>query len=215
MKLIKTAVILLLFIVSFSCYEKNNKNTSVNKTPSIEYKVKQQKSYKKDFLWREAVYSKKNGDSLSKIIINRDYANTLPNDEKAAITYVLTFIDNACSWQDGNTSIDKDKLICKGLTSLGFDYQCSKKHISFLKSWFVNDTASLKKIDRCPPFFPGVTISSTISKISLEKTSNALVIHATKSSHNSRIQKTREWTDIYTFISGDENIVLQKIKQQE
>ena len=213
MNLFKTAVILLLFIVSSSCFKKNNKNTNINKLPSIKHKVKKQVSYKKDFLWREAVYSKEVGDSISKITINKDYADTIPKDEKAAITYVLTFIDNACSWQDGNTSIDKDKLICKGLSSLGFDYQCSKKHISFLKTWFVNDTTSLKKIDRCPPFFPGVTISSTISKISLKKTATTLVIYATKSSYNSRTQKTREWTDIYTFISGDKNIALQEVKK--
>ncbi len=165
--------------------------------------------YKKDFLWIEKVYSEQLGDSISQIIINKSYVQNIADDEKAALTLVLTLVENGCHWEDGTISMDDDKLICIGLTSLGFDYQCSPKHISFLKLWFANDTIALKEIDNCRRFFPGSTIFTTVNFISLKRTGNKIIIFVTKESHNLRIYRSNVWIEEYIFIVKDNTINLQ------
>ena len=162
------------------------------------------------FLWREKILLKETSDSAYQIITNKAYIQNMPDDEKAAIVFVLSFVENGCYWEDGSISMDDDKLICEGLSSLGFKYQHSPEQISFLKSWFVNDSESLKKIDACPRSFPGTTIFTTINAIRLVKNGDKIEVFATKETYNYRAQKSTKWTDVYTFLSFNNSIVLQK-----
>lgn len=208
-------ILIIITSVLLSC---NNTSTeriedkAIAKESLKKVELVEQDVYKKDFLWREKVLSKETGDSISQIIINKAYSKNIGADEKAAILYVLSFVENGCKWEDGTISMSDDKLLCKGLSSLGFDYQHSPKHISFLKSWFANDTVALKEIDNCPRFFTGTTIRTTIKSIVLKKTGNEITVFATKISHNSRVGKSTEWMDIYVFISERNSLLLVKPK---
>ncbi|MCK5857615.1 MAG: hypothetical protein KAG64_08995 [Bacteroidales bacterium] len=165
---------------------------------------------KRAFLWREKGFSSAIGDSISTIKINQAYVDTIAEDEKAALAYVLTFVENGCEWNDGTISIDDDKLICKGLSSLGFEYQGSSEHISFLKSWFANDSLALVQIANYPRFFPGTTIYTTIKNIEIERNENKIHVYATKVSHNSRAQKEVVKEEEYLFLSEGNSLKLLK-----
>jgi hypothetical protein len=89
-----------------------------------------------NFLWR---------DSSGYIVINEEYCKTISEPEKAAIGYVATFIGSEC-WWDGDIADNMSNLKCKILTALNLGYQCSDKHLGFLKQWFKNDTTSLKNL---------------------------------------------------------------------
>jgi len=118
-------------------------------------------------------------------------------------------VENGCSLEDGSISMDDDRLICIRLTFLGFDYQCSPEHISFLKSWFANDTIALKEIENCRRFFPGSTIFTTVNFIRLKRRGNKIIIFVTKESHNLRINRSNVWIEEYTFMVKDNTINLQ------
>lgn len=209
----KINLFVVISIVLLSCNDISNNKTDdkVLEEKRLEtVELVKQEIYKKDFLWQEKVLDEETGDSIIQINTNKTYMQNMPDDEKAAIVFVLSFIENGCNWEDGSISMDDDKLICKGLSALGIDYQNSPKHISFLKSWFANDTVALKEIANCPRFFAGTTIRTTIKSIVLERHDNKITVIATKTTHNSRVQKRTESVDVYTFIS-DENLLSQLI----
>jgi len=118
------------------------------------------------FLWRENKYDKVLKDTFNSIMINEELCKTLTNPERAALGFVATFIGSECNW-DGQGKSEFGNLKCKTLTALDLGYQCSDKHLGFLRNWFKNDIKSLKELENCPIVPDGATRQETFDYINL------------------------------------------------
>ena len=101
------------------------------------------------FLWVDKKYDQELKDTINSIFINEDFCNKISDPERAALGFVATFIGNEC-WWEGEAKEDGSNLKCKILTSLNLGYQCSDKHLGFLRKWFENDKKSLEELTDCP-----------------------------------------------------------------
>jgi hypothetical protein len=135
-----TRLILIVILLSFnttffSQTLKNRKTSSTNKvlsdkiTPDHYIKI----------LWL---------DEKRFIQLNEDYIKTLTDQQRAALGLTATVVGNECEW-DGDKNADESNFKCKFIFALGLGYQCSDKHLSFLKKWFKNDKKSLEDLQHC------------------------------------------------------------------
>ncbi len=204
----KTLMIISIMLGLLACSNVKEKTAKIHTPQKTGTTIGKEKIYKKEFLWKENIFHQKLGDTISQTTINKPYASNIPEDEKAAIAYVLTFVNNGCDWENGDASPERNNLVCKGLATLDLGYQCSEKHISFLNDWFKNDSISLQKIKRCPPFFPGTTITTSLKSLTLEKNKDKITIFASIIGSNTRHQRTSEWMKVYTFSVQQNSILL-------
>ncbi len=201
-------LIVILTLVLSSCTE--NKNPPNKTNQKAEFKKQSTNTIKHQFLKKEKKFNEEASDTISKTTINNTYITNMAEDEKAAIAFVLTFIDNGCDWKNGEMNRNRNNLLCKGLSSLGLSYQCSDKHISFLTKWFKGDTSTLKKIKHCPHSFPNVTISTHLKNLDVERKHDTITIFTSVIGSNTRLQRTSVWKNSYTFISNNKTITLFK-----
>ena len=130
-----------------------------------------------NFLWSEVVYDADLQDSMSRLMINEAFLDTISEEEKAAIGFVATFVGNECDW-DGAYKEDRSNLVCTILGALDLGYQCSDTHLGFLREWFASDTASLNLLssESCPTLPGGSTNFSEIESMHLFVKNNIITI---------------------------------------
>jgi hypothetical protein len=153
------------------------------------------------FLWR---------DSISSIVINESYCKTISDPEKAALGFVATFIGNECSWDGEHPNNDRSNLKCEILTALNLGYQCSDKHLGFLKQWFKNDTASLQKLATCPTIPNTSNTQETFDEIIITTKQNEISIFFKASGINLREERDWTWSETNYFKVENEHIKLIK-----
>lgn len=152
------------------------------------------------FLWR---------DKNSAIVINKEFCKTMLDHEKAAIAYVATFIGNDCDW-DGPYNSDRSNLKCEILTALGLGYQCSEKHLGFLRKWFKNDAKALKELENCPTTPNTATIQDTFDEINLVTKGNKISVFFKANGVNLREESSWSWSETNHFEFNNDNIKLIK-----
>lgn len=152
------------------------------------------------FLWR---------DSTAAMIIDESVCPTLSDPEKAALGYVATFIGNEC-WWDGDYTEDRSNLKCEILTALDLGYQCSDKHLGFLRQWFKKDTAALKALEACPTTPNTSTIQDTFDEIILTTKGNEIAIFYKANGIHMREQRSWTWSETDYFQFDQDNIKLIK-----
>ena len=152
------------------------------------------------FLWR---------DSSASIVINENFCKTISDPEKAALGYVATFIGNEC-WWDGDYTDKRDNLKCEILTALNLGYQCSDKHLGFLRQWFKNDTTALKELEACPTTPNTSTIQDTFDEIILTTKGNEISVFFKATGVNMREEESWNWTETDYFQLDNDNIKLIK-----
>ena len=158
----------------FSCKE----DQATISAPAKEAEKKNIVSEKElNFLWSEVVYDADLQDSMSRLMINEAFLDTISEEEKAAIGFVATFVGNECDW-DGAYKEDRSNLVCTILDALDLGYQCSDTHLGFLREWFANDTASLNLLssESCPTLPGGSTNFSEIESMHLFVKNNIITI---------------------------------------
>jgi hypothetical protein len=156
-----------------------------------------------NFLWR---------DSSASIVINENFCKTITDPEKAALGYVATFIGNEC-WWEGDYSDKRDNLKCEILTALNLGYQCSDKHLGFLRLWFKNDTTAIKELETCPTTPNTSTIQDTFDEIILTTKGNQITVFFKASGVNMREEQSWNWTETDYFQLDNDKIKL--IKQEK
>jgi hypothetical protein len=161
------------------------------------------------FLWRETQYNKALKTDISTIVLNEEYIKGLSKAERAALAYVATFIGNECEW-NGYVNDDRSNLKCKIIWALDLDYQCSQKHLDYLKSWFRNDDEVLKKLDRCPTKPDGATVQNNFNEITIhtETKSKTILVTYKVTGVNMRENETWSYTQADTFKYTSDNISL-------
>ena len=152
------------------------------------------------FLWR---------DSSASIVIDEKFCKTISDPEKAALGYIATFIGNEC-WWEGDYTDKRDNLKCEILTALDLGYQCSDKHLGFLRQWFKNDTISLKELEGCPTTPNTSTIQDTFDEIILTTKGNEISVFFKANGVNMREGVTWSWSETDYFHVDNDNVKLIK-----
>lgn len=165
--------------------EKYSTNTSIDLT---EQKNTFHKTIK--FLWREDKYDEELKGTYNLITINTEFCKTITGGEKAALAYVATFIGNECRW-DGKVTAGRTNLKCKILTALELGYQCSEKHLGFLRQWFRNDEKSIQELESCPTIPDGATVQDTFDEITLIVKGDQIIVSF--KAHGVNIREGRRW----------------------
>ena len=166
------------------------------------------------FLWRADRYDEALKDTVNSIFINEDFCKTITNPERAALGYVATFIGNEC-WWDGEANDERSNLKCKILTALNLGYQCSDKHLGFLRQWFKNDNKSIKELENCPTTPYTSTIQDTFDEITLTVKENKISVFFKASGVNTREGKSWSWTETDHFQLDNDNLRLTKIDKSK
>ncbi len=168
------------------------------------------------FLWRADKYDEELKQEVNSIFIDESFCHSMSIQEKAALGYVATFIGNECMW-DGEADENRSNLRCKILTALNLGYQCSDKHLGFLKKWFSQDTAVLKKLERCGtmPFTASVQTTFDEVLIFTDQEKKTITINYKTSGVNLRENATWSWTRKDEFKYTSENIKLVDSKKDK
>lgn len=166
------------------------------------------------FLWRADKYDHELKDTFNSIFINEDFCKTITEPERAALGYVATFIGNEC-WWDGEANDDRSNLKCKILTALNLGYQCSDKHLGFLRQWFKDDKKSLEQFENCPTTPYTSTIQDTFDDITLTVKGNEILVFFIASGVNTREGVSWSWTETDHFQLDNDNIKLVKKEESK
>lgn len=150
-------------------------------------------------------------DTNCSIVINEEFCKTITEPERAALGYVATFIGNECNWDRDNTD-GSSNLKCKILTALNLGYQCSDRHLGFLRQMFKNDTKVVEELksDNCPTTPDGATIQDTFDEITLTVKRNEILVFFKASGINLREGDSWSWTETDHFQLDKDNIKLIK-----
>ena len=189
---------------------KDIENTPVNNFQFTDKSVK--------FLWRADKYDEELKDTFNSIFINEEYCKTITDPERAALGYVATFIGNEC-WWNGEANDERSNLKCKILTALNLGYQCSDKHLGFLRQWFKDDKKALAELENCPTIPYTSTIQDTFDEITLKVNGNEISIFFKANGVNTREGNSWSWTETDYFQVDNDNIKLikqdkSKVKQE-
>jgi len=168
--------------------EQNNPNSFSSKDTTVQ------------FLWREMVCETSLNDSVSSLFINYEYINLMSDPEKAALGYVATFVGNDC-WWNGDADENRSNLDCRIITALDLGYQCSDRHLDFLRHWFRNDAEVLSELQKsnCPTTPNTSTIQDTFDDIELTVKGDSIIIHYNVRAVNLREQESWKWTETDYF----------------
>ena len=213
-----TSLFILTIVFLASCGQTNN-SSKKNKAVSADsvYKAKEKTSEKTSkltdksvkFLWREDRYDKELKYTFNTIIINEELCKSLTEPERAALGFVVTFIGSECNW-DGEAKDDFSNLKCKTLTALDLGYQCSDKHLGFLRQWFKNDSKTLKELEGCSTVPYTAIIQNTFDYINLKVKDNKISVEFGANGVNMRMGEGWSWTEIDHFQFDNDNIKLIK-----
>lgn len=174
--------------------------------------VKEEKTIK--FLWRGDEYDDELQQEVNTIFINEKFCKTITAPEKAVLGYVATFIGSDC-WWDGGSTEDQTNLKCKILTALDLGYQCSEKHLGFLRQWFRNDKKAMEALKDCPIIPYTATIQTTFDEITLTVKGDELLVYFKATGVNMRESENWSWTETDHFkVNGDEITLVKKDKSK-
>ena len=161
------------------------------------------------FLWRETHYDSALETDINSIMLNEDYIKNISEPEKAALAYVATFIGNECEW-DGNPNESRSNLKCKILWALDLRYQCSDRHLDYLRFWFRSNEKILKEFENCRTKPDGATIQNTFDEINLEVNDNKIIVSFKASGINLREGESWNWTEKQFFEFKENELILTK-----
>jgi hypothetical protein len=165
------------------------------------------------FLWRKNKYNTKLKGTYSTIVINKEYCKSISDAERAALSFVATWIGNECWWENDNPNEDRTNLKCVILTALNLGCQGSEEHLNFLRHWFRNDTASIEALKDIPTTPYTSTIQDTFDSIRITKKENLITVWFKSSGINTRDQKSWSWTQKdYFKVNGDEIYLIKSVK---
>jgi hypothetical protein len=184
--------------------------------PLEPYKIKPEEimamhAGKYKFFWREGKYAD--------IVINHAQIKKMTVYERAALGYVATFVGNGCNYE-GEFSIEEgatNYLKCDILSALDLGYQCSERHLGFLREMFQDDKKVLQSLrEPCPEIVDGATYQTTFDKIDVEVIGKTVVVVTyTVSGVYLREGINWEFTVTDTFEVATNGIVLKKHVQSE
>lgn len=199
---------LLPFLFLASCGERDNKPD--NNAAGMDSTVQTNESPSSNTLTDKTVlfFSR---DSNGEMVINEELCKTISDYERAALGYIATFIGSEC-WWDGEAKEDSSNLKCRILTALNLGYQCSDKHLGFLRKMFKNDAKVLEELalENCPTTPHGATSQNAFEEITLTVKGNKILVFFKASGINLREEQSWSWSETNHFLVDNDNIKLVK-----
>ncbi|MEZ4778745.1 MAG: hypothetical protein R2786_05110 [Flavobacteriaceae bacterium] len=164
-------------------------------------------------VWRENLYDETLKTEVNTLVLNKEYLENISQQERAALGFVTTFIGNECEW-DGKPNQDRSNLNCQLLDALNLGYQCSERHLGFLRNWFSEDTMALNKLKSCPTIPNTATLQTAIDNISLEidDKMHRILVHYEYLSINTREGKVNKVKNLAEFKFDCESIIHSNTK---
>jgi hypothetical protein len=209
------------FIFLLSCHNSGIRqyNSNLKSEPVTKSNVASNKTYgltnkSIKFLWRANKYNEQLKGTFNTIIINEEFCRTISEPERAALGYVATFVGNECNW-DGKAKDDLSNLKCKIISALNLGYQCSERHLGFLRNWFRNDNGALEKLKECPQVPYTATIQDTFDQINLNTIGDTIKVWYKASGVNSRSSESWNWTEEDIFILYKDNLKIFRESKSE
>lgn len=162
-------------------------------------------SGKTKFMWRDA--------KTFDIVLNHEYIKTMSIYERAALGYVASSVGNGCNYEDDNAQY----LNCDILSALNLGYQCSDRHLSFLRNMFQDDQKVLKELQGpCSEIVDGATSQTTFDYINIEVFGKTkIVVSYGVSGVYLRESISWEFTVTDTFEVSANGIILKKHEQSK
>lgn len=212
-------IITILFFI-ISCGQNNNNNTLVKNDINSSDDISQTKEHISlnvkltdktvKFLWCAPKYDEEFKETFYSIFIDEEFCKTITDAERAALGYVATFIGNECWWDGDRSNDDRSNLKCKILTALNLGYQCSDRHLGFLRYWFREDKNTLTELEHCPQIPYTATIQDTFDEIVLTVKGNKVSVFFKAYGINTSEGKRWSWTETNYFEVHNDNIKLIK-----
>ena len=137
-------------------------------------------------------------DQNGTLQLNTNYIKTLTDPQRAALGYIASDVSNECYW-DGDKNADGSNLKCKFLSALNLGYQCSEKHLSFLKKWFSEDYKVLERLQYCQKTESSAKIQDHFSEVKMITTKDTIKIIYSAIGEDSEKQKTWRWQEESTY----------------
>lgn len=137
-------------------------------------------------------------DQNGTLQLNTNYIKTLTDPQRAALGYIASDVSNECYW-DGDKNADGSNLKCKFLSALNLGYQCSEKHLSFLKKWFSEDHKVLERLQYCQKTESSAKIQDHFSEVKMITTKDTVKIIYSAIGEDSEKQKTWRWQEESTY----------------
>ncbi|MEO6174010.1 MAG: hypothetical protein ABIP27_02560 [Flavobacterium circumlabens] len=136
--------------------------------------------------------------------INESYLKTITQQQRAALGYITTFVGNDCDW-DGDKKTDESNLKCKLLAALDLGYQCSEKHLSFLREWFKGDQKILEDLQTCKRTPASANIQDSFIELRMLTVDNTITITYSAVGFDFNAKHTWKWTEesIFTFTKNE------------
>jgi hypothetical protein len=148
-------------------YDQENATSEKNKLslPLEAFEVKMSEVKAPQQSCTKVLWINKDGDFQ----FNTAYLKNISVYERAALGYVATFVGNGCNYE-GDFNLNKEHYLkCQFLAELDLGYQCSDRHLGFLRSMFKNDKNALAELaGPCPEIIYGATSQTMLTKISIE-----------------------------------------------
>lgn len=137
-------------------------------------------------------------DQNGTLQLNTNYIKTLTDPQRAALGYIASDVSNECYW-DGDKNADGSNLKCKFLSALNLGYQCSEKHLSFLKKCFSEDHKVLERLQYCQKTESSAKIQDHFSEVKMITTKDTIKIIYSAIGEDSEKQKTWRWQEESTY----------------
>ncbi len=207
-----TKYLYILTIISLASCGQTNNNSDINEINNNDTLTKSNEVVpSQDYTLTDKTVTFFSRDTNSSIVINEEFCKAITEPERAALGYVATFIGNECNW-DGDYTDDRSNLKCRILTALNLGYQCSDKHLGFLRQMFKNDTKVLEELksDNCPTTPDGATIQDTFDEITLTVKGNLISVSFKANGVNMRESESWSWSETDHFQLDKDNIKLVK-----
>lgn len=211
-----SALIVILLLLVIACQSSSNKIQSENTAKAIEKRYNDTSHQRILFLWRKMQFDSSLNDTISRIELNTQYCKTMPDEVKAAVGYIATFIGNECTW-DGTYTANRSNLKCRIFTALNLGYQCSPKHLGFLRKMFANDSAVLAELamGNCPTIPEGASVETTFNSMVIYLNQNEIKLDYTLSWVNMREAESLDWRESARFkINQGKVFLMEKHKSK-
>ncbi|MDA6070053.1 hypothetical protein NJT12_10530 [Flavobacterium sp. AC] len=182
-------LIALLFFLNFYPSVFSQTNTIIHKTVNQSSAENDNQDIYIKILWL---------DQNGSLQLNTNYIKTLTEPQRAALGYIATDVSNECYW-DGEKKADESNLKCKFLSALNLGYQCSEKHVSFLKKWFSEDQKVLARLQYCQKTESSSKIQDRFSEIKMITTKDTIKILYSAIGEDSEKQKIWRWQEESTY----------------
>jgi hypothetical protein len=124
--------------------------------------------------WTEIAKSvQKNENENFTLYFDQRQLDSLKDEEKAALGYVLSFVGNECQ---RDYTHEENLVACSLALALGLGYQCRDQHLNFLKYWFRFDKESLEGLEFCYETPNTATLQTELSLLKMAQCGRWIII---------------------------------------